>query len=59
MGVEHVDPNAYLAAHRDSLLPENQMPAIVTEIQNKHNLKLAANGNTKYYLELEGDIHGN
>lgn len=34
------------------------MPEIANEVQNLHNQRLAANDNTRYYMQLEGDIHG-
>jgi hypothetical protein len=59
LGVEKADPVAYSAAHAGTLLKADELPTIATEIQNQHNQNLAANDNTQYYLELEGDIHGN
>ena len=59
MGVAQADPIAYIAAHSGTLLKAEELPSIVTEVQNQHKQNLAANKNTQYYLELEGDIHGN
>jgi hypothetical protein len=56
-GVEKVDPTQYLLQHGQSLMTQMQMPEICEEVKKEHNVPLAADHTTPYYLELEGDLH--
>ena len=58
LGVEKACPVKYVEKYGNSLVNAFEMPEIVNEVKQKHNIPLAADKvNHKYYMELEGDIH--
>jgi hypothetical protein len=57
LGVELVDPQAYLNEHGTSLAHQNEMPEICDEVKQLHGIPLAADHSAPFYHELEGDIH--
>lgn len=58
LGTEVTDPVAYYREHGCTLLKQCQMPPIAHEVKNEHGQTLACDDNTRYYMELEGDIEG-
>jgi len=57
LGVERADPHTYAQKYNSTLMYPNQMPEIADEVKIIHGIPLAADLSSKYYMELEGDIH--
>lgn len=57
LGTERVDPASYSQKYNSALVYQTQMPNIADEVKIIHGIPLAADLKSKYYMELEGDIH--
>lgn len=61
LGVEKCDPNEYIEKFGPDLIQAEKMPEIAhkaaVEAVEKHGKQLAALNSTKYFNELEGDLH--
>lgn len=57
LGVEKVDPNCYYQRYGSSLKQHSQLPDIVQKVKQVERVTLAAERESKYFMNLEGDVH--
>ena len=60
MGIDRVDPKAYIQKYGDTLKDTKELPSFVKEIKTPSGITLAADEPKKsrsVYYDLEGDIH--